>query len=289
MENGLATIFKHPALPDYFQAVPGVSTQTPLPDIPSIVPAYEAGKVLTFPDLRFDIDFDFWESVPTDQYPELKKLGSIATPDRNGVDTALDKHFTRGGIPLALQEAIRPQIRKFYDVALPIYDRLFSGYSFTARRSAWRLNLIHNEDMHTDTYADEYPQHFARMFINLDRQPRIWQTSWAVDDMIQRFGDRIPRDRLATSSRANVWKEIKNAAFGPTAQWWDDQPRHVLYFDPGEAWIVDSRQVSHQIFYGRRAVSIDFWVDPASMQNPDRHYLNITDAFRERTLGFKVA
>lgn len=285
----MGTIFKHPQLPDYFHEVPGLDVQTPLSEVASIIDPYEAGKVITFPDLRFDIDFDFWESIPTDQYPELKKISSFASSDPAGPDRLLDKHFGRAGVPAELEGKLRSEIKKFYGVALPLYERLFSGYNFTQRRVTWRLNLIHNEDMHVDTYANEYPDHFARMFVNLDRQPRIWQTSWSINEMIERYGDRIPQERLASCSRAQAWKEIKNATFGPTAQWWDSEPRHVLYFDPGEAWIVDSRQVAHQIFYGRRAVSIDFWVDQFSMRRPDRHYLNITDALRQSILSAEAA
>ena len=51
--------------------------------------------------------------------------------------------------------------------------------------------------------------------------------------------------------------------------------------DPGDVWIVDSRQIAHQIFYGRRALSIDFSVKRESMENPDRHYLSFVDRFRE--------
>lgn len=281
----MGAIFKNPQLPDYFHEVPGVTVGSPPENVPSIVAPYETGKVITFPNLKLDIDFDFWESVPTDAYPDLKKFSSFASADPTAPDALLDKHMARAALPSDLEAQIRPQIQKFYADILPIYERLFAGYKFNQRRVTWRLNLIHNEDMHVDTYADEYPDHFARMFINLDRQPRIWQTSWSIDEMIERYGDRIPQEKLASCSRAQTWKENKNATFGPTAQWWDAEPRHVAYFDPGEAWIVDSRQVAHQIFYGRRAVSIDFWVDQSSMQNPDRHYLNITDAFRQSILG----
>lgn len=280
----MGTIFKHPSLPDYFHEVRGLTHDTAPADISSVIAPYESGKVITFPDLKLDIDFDFWESVPTDAFPELKKFSSFASADPNASDTLLDKHMARAALPSDLEGQLRPQIKRFYTEVLPIYERVFAGYKFKQRRVTWRLNLIQNEDMHVDTYADEYPDHFARMFINLDRQPRIWQTSWPIDDMIRLYGDRISRDKLETCSRAQTWKEIKNAAFGPTSQWWDSEPRHVVYFDPGEAWIVDSRQVAHQIFYGRRAVSIDFWVDPSTMQQPDRHYLNITDAFRQSAL-----
>ena len=68
-------------------------------------------------------------------------------------------------------------------------------------------------------------------------------------------------------------------------KWWDTQPRHVAYFAPGDIWIVDSRQIAHQIFYGRRALSIDFSVPKSAMLDPSRHYLSFVDQFRARLMS----
>ena len=149
----------------------------------------------------------------------------------------------------------------------------------------WRLNTILNENMHVDQYSDEIEQHFARMFVNLDSQPRIWQTSWTADDMVRNQRGKIPPRFLEGKTRGQIWSELSALTFGRDArEWWDDQPRHVAYFDPGDVWIVDSRQIAHQIFYGRRALSIDFLVEKESMKNPDRHYLEIAARYRRENL-----
>ena len=59
----------------------------------------------------------------------------------------------------------------------------------------------------------------------------------------------------------------------------------MIYFDPGDIWIVDSRLISHQIFYGRRAISIDFFVEPASMLNSSKHYLALAKKYRSDRLA----
>ena len=285
----MATIFKNPDLTDYFVEMPDVTAETPLDAIPSVIEAYEAGKVIYFPNLKFDIDFEFWEHLPTDKYPNLKKISSLATADPNEHDSILDRHLAKAGLPPELEASIRPQVRRFYDKMVPIYERLFGDYRFTVRRATWRLNTIHNEDMHVDTYAQEFEEHFARMFINLDRQPRIWTTSFTIDEIMKKFGPDVSRDVLKGGTRAQVWKELNRAAFGPSHVWWDNQPRHVVYFDPGDVWIVDSRQVAHQIFYGRRAVSVDFFVDKGSMKAPDKHYLQIASDFQKRSATLSAA
>lgn len=285
----MATIFRNPDLTDYFLEIPEVTIGTPLEDIRPITEAYESGKVIYFPNLKFDIDFNFWENIPTDQYPDLKKISSLAAANAAGADNILERHLARAAVPEELSVQIRPQLRKFYERAIPIYERLFADYTFTVRRATWRLNTIHNEDMHIDTYAQEFEDHFARMFINLDRQPRIWTTSFTIDEIMERFGASAAPKVIKSGTRAQVWKELNKIAFGPQHVWWDNQPRHVIYFDPGDVWIVDSRQVSHQIFYGRRAVSVDFFVNPATMLNPEKHYLRIAENFQERARVKHVA
>jgi hypothetical protein len=123
------------------------------------------------------------------------------------------------------------------------------------------------------------------MFINLDNQPRIWHTSWRIQDVFERFADSIQSAELATMSDAELWNALRYRNFGADPkEWWDAQPRHVIFLDPGDVWIVDSRQVAHQIFYGRRCLTIDFTVDRASMIDPTRHYLGLVQDFRRMRL-----
>jgi len=90
---------------------------------------------------------------------------------------------------------------------------------------------------------------------------------------------------LKTAKASELWIHLNRLVFGgSTSVWWDEQPRHVAYFEPGDVWAVDSRQIAHQIFYGRRAVSIDFFVDKESMGDPNRHYLSMVENFRAREL-----
>jgi len=104
--------------------------------------------------------------------------------------------------------------------------------------------------------------------------------------MFEHFGKKIDMKIYETGTRAQIWMELNKVAFGGLSKvWWDQQPRHVIYFAPGDVWAVDSRQVAHQIFYGRRALSVDFVVDVDSMKNPTKHYLNLAEDFRQRALS----
>ena len=286
----MSVIYKHPKLTDYFRKS-GVTASTPRAEIGSIIRPYENGQVLQFPNLDFGIDHDFWAGLKTDDLARLKKLSSSPSADDPSHDPVLDRRLAEANVPGGLKRKLRREITRLYERALPVYEALFSGYRFTRRQVVWRLNTIHNENMHVDTYTEHYEDHFARLFINLDDQPRIWMTSWTLEQMYGQFGGHLSREMLYAGPLNEIHSAINAATFGGRSTvWWDKQPRHVAYFDPGDVWAVDSRQVAHQIFYGRRAVSIDFFVDRDSMWKPKRHYLHTAARFRSRTLkGPKTA
>ncbi len=281
----MAIIYKHPALTDYFATV-GVRATSPASEIPSICKPYELGRVIDFPKLDLKIDHAFWAALPTDQISRLKKLSSSPGAGDLSHDPLLERRLAEAHLPAGLKRRLKKEIVRLYERVLPVYEALFAGYRFTRRQVVWRLNTIHNENLHVDTYAAAHTDHFARMFINLDDQPRIWMTSWSLAELYARFGERIPRDLVEQSTPNQLHAAINQAAFGGRSTvWWDSQPRHVVYFQPGDVWSVDSRQVAHQIFYGRRAVSIDFFVEPDSMIKRKRHYLNFARLYRAGLLG----
>lgn len=270
-------LFLNPNLPDYFLSAPEVTSAA---DARSYVDEYEAANVISFPNLKIGIDHEFWANLNTDKYPTLKKFGI----DLNATSDNLEQHrryLISGGLDGALTDAICQQMEAIYRVLLPAYKAIFADYAFDRRKVMWRLNTIMAENMHVDTYKVEVEHHFARMFVNLDTQPRIWHTSWRIADMVRQAEGRIPPDQMESLSRGEVWGTLNTTFFGKSSrQWWDDQPRHIAFFNPGDIWIVDSRQISHQIFYGRRALSIDFYVPKERMKNPDLHYLSIAEQFR---------
>jgi hypothetical protein len=288
-EVRVAEIFKHPNLPDYFIAAHEVTSAE---TARSFVPEYEEAKVVTFPNLKLDIDHQFWASLDTDKHPSLKKFVAYLDATDQCAPERQVRQLVKHGLNVDLATAVFDQFRRLLRDLLPLYRAVFHGYHFDEDRKkvVWRLNTIMNENMHVDAYKEENENHFARMFINLDLHPRIWQTSWPIDCMISRLGNKITAKSLEGKSRGDIWMDVTNATFGNSVkQWWDDEPRHVAYFDPGDIWIVDSRQISHQIFYGRRALSIDFSMPKRAMRNPGRHYLQIADQFRSNLLSDEYA
>jgi hypothetical protein len=284
----MAIIKRNPNLPDYFVEVPGVRVSSASASIQSIVSQYEDAKVLSFPDLKPEIDGDFWGSLDTTSFPALKKLVTVSSLENDPKRDAEDqiRRIQKAGIETKIATAVSRQMSSVLDQVLPVYRKLFAGYRFTRGQVTWRLNEIYAENLHIDTYREPLPNHFARMFINLDTQPRIWHTSWRAREIIRIAKDRISTRDFEKLSPNDLWGAINRSVFGKTTkEWWDDQPRHIAFFHPGDIWAVDSRLVAHQIFYGRRAVSIDFFVDPESMLSREKHYLRLAESARADALA----
>jgi hypothetical protein len=281
----MATIFKNPKLTDYFQVVEDVTAQTPVETIPSYVDAYEAGKVLYFKNLKFDIDFNFWANIETEKYEGLKKMLCYVDTDTQG--ELITKALRKAESPPDLSAALAQNMSALFAQVMPIYYRIFDGYQYPIKRAVFRLKETLNENLHFDTYKDTevFPDHFARMFINLDTQPRIWHTSYTVDEIYEKFGRNVPKRFVDDATANRFWRELNHAAFGKGHEWWDGSPRHIIYFEPGDVWVVDSRQISHQIYYGRRAISIDFVVARDTMRDQSRHYLTLAEKYREGVRG----
>lgn len=276
----MAQLFVNPKLPDYFRSAPEVSLTEPAR---SYVEEYEDAKVVVFPNLKDAIDCDFWAGLDTETYPELKKFSPILAPELDSEQQRreLKKALTVKGVDKPIAHDVSAQFKRLYERLIPVYQSVFADYMFDRRKIMLRLNTIMAENMHVDTYKKENDLHFARMFVNLDTQPRIWHTSWRVQDMVEKAAGSVPPEQLKGLNRGQVWSRLNAAFFGQNSrEWWDEQPRHIAFFAPGDVWIVDSRQVAHQIFYGRRALSIDFSVPKTEMRDPSLHYLEIAERFR---------
>jgi hypothetical protein len=262
----MPVVFKNPNLTDYFVEHGDASPLTA---------SYEDAKVIALPNLRPIIDHDFWAELPVDEYPGVKKA-----PGQADGGATLRGSLRNAGVPEGIASAVHAHAERLLEQVLPVYEQLFAGYRFVRRKIVWRLNAIMNENMHVDAYREPVRDHFARLFINLDNQPRIWNTSYSLPQLYERFGKEAVRRLGASITPEGLHGMLNVLAFGKTArEWWDTQPRHVAYFQPGDCWAVESRTVAHQIFYGRRAVSIDFFVDPKTMVFPERHYLAVAERF----------
>ena len=280
----MATIFKHPELHDHIGSVGAVRPHTPPEEIPCVTPQYEAARLVHPRRLKLEIDHALWASLPIDGPVELR-----AAPAVDGSDRVLEASLARSGLPAPLQRRLRKEIGHILRQALPRHAALFAGYRRLRPQIVFRLGESHGENLRLDT-AGGVRGHHAAMFINLDDQPLILGLGPQLEVVLQQHGPSLAPALWAAAPGEVVLKALNQAAFGSGREaWCEQQPRHLIYFDPGEVWLMDGRQVSHQTIHGRRLLCLDFEVDAASMRKKARHYLAMIDAFRGRMIRDAVS
>ncbi len=270
----MAVIFKHPDLADYLGSVgAGVRADAPIETIPSLAPQFEAGRLAQFRKLRFRIDHAFWTR------PELAGLGELSwTPGHDGV-------IAPPGIDPGLAQRVQIEAEGILAQASTLHAALFAHYRLGPRRIRLQLGARRGEGLALAVPPEGSAQH-APLFINLDDQPRIVAFGPQLEGLLERFGPALPAALWAGGSAEAVMAALNQAALaGAGSAWEADQPRHLIYFEPGDVWTIDGRQSSRQVVHGRRLLCIDAEVDPAGMRRPERHYLAMVEAFRTRLLA----
>jgi hypothetical protein len=294
----MARLFKHKDVEDYFVTF-DYATKDPA-ELAKIVKLYEAGKVIVLENARLDFDRDFIGSVELPNEDPFKKFKSVRfvkeyfesgaahgfmnrlrqRPPSNQMAASLLERVFRGDKQRLRHFA--EQIRSVNQQLVAIVNRLFPSYRYLTMPLTWRLAETLNENLHFDTYKEDLPDHHLRLFVNLDSTQRIWHTSMTLETALQEHLGLLDPEFVRTATAGRILHDLNLAIFGG----WDvagrdGRPRHISFFGPGEIWLVDSRKISHQILYGRRAISTDFAVDVASMDDPSTHYYAVVERYRK--------
>ncbi len=146
--------------------------------------------------------------------------------------------------------------------------RLLGNLTVGTKIMVTRFSETRMENLHYDLDADSDDHEAFRLYINLDSSPRIWSTSYRATRLFREGGERLlgginPKERSEI-----ILKRAVGRAFGGWNQRATERraPRHQVYFDPGDVWIVDGRSVSHQVTTGHRVLSI--YVKMPHVDNP---------------------
>jgi hypothetical protein len=282
----MARLFIHKDIENYFHVFDAAAND-PQQEA-SVVKLYEAGKVILLQGLRVEYDAAFLASV---EFPSgvkaLKKFKSVSF---------VKDYFERGAFPEELLDQcfkadrgrlryFAEQVRGLNDQLTRIAKRFFPGYRHISPRITWRLTETLNENLHFDVYNDDLPDHHLRLFVNLDVVPRIWHTSFTLEHALANHLEALDPDFIRTATPGRICWDLCFAIFGGLeVAGREGAPKHIGFFDPGDVWLVDSRKISHQIFFGRRAVSTEFAVAVDSMDDPSSHYYALVERYRKRFL-----
>lgn len=279
-------IFRAPEVEDYITSYDlSGAARHDRPTLDAILRDYEDGKCVVLQGLGLKFDSAFFAGLQLANNRTAKKLKSRA--DAAG---EIDMRALRKSLDQCTQDpravtTFAVQADRIARQVMPVMESIFP-YAFYERRVTWRMLETIHEDLHLDAYAEDRSEQAARMFVNLDTVPRIWHTSHRLDHLLDLYGDRLSDVELADFSPGRIVSSLSERVYGgvPNAGR-DGQPRHTIFFQPGDIWLVDSRKVSHQIFYGRRAISVDLFAPASTMLDPDKHYFAQVEAYRARRIN----
>lgn len=230
-------LFLDPRLPDYFtQLEAGESGLDAFLD--------ERIGVVKGADLSA-LDLGYLSAVTLPQTWEMKKLqvGKVLS----------------GELPVDVPdpERFREQMRALQSVVAPMIASLLPGV-VTKPGLVVRFTEARMENLHYDTDPGSDDHESFRLYVNLDRSPRIWATSYQLTDLIRRGGRQLIGGVDPAGTSESLLKRITTRAFGGWHQRATERnaPRHMAFFDPGDVWFVDGRSIAHQVVTGSRVLSV---------------------------------
>jgi len=301
----LASVVKHPELADYIQYM----TLDEIAARPKgVMDLFEDGTLIIIKDFRLPFDFGAIEALDNrlDQIEDqklrrkLKKLEATAFFDgKSPVTTRLpgSLHTTlRFEEPLrqglfdtlcrgdqAIFENARRALKSAHDDLNRIFQTCFPQYRPTRLISSLRLTETLFENLHWDNHSIDDDFHQARVFCNIDRRKRVWNVGHRCVEYLESIYEEHDLGRFAGRDPNLMLNYVAGDVLGGTREIWkDNRPRHSIAFDPGEVWLGESRMISHQIWYGERAMVYMWFVDLHSMDEPRKRFNARVEALHER-------
>ena len=117
-----------------------------------------------------------------------------------------------------------------------------------------RLSETRMENLHYDLDRSSDDHEAFRLYINLDKAPRLWATSYQMTELIRQGGERLLNGVDTELPAETILKRVATRAYGGWNQRATERvsPRHLVYVDPGDIFLIDGRSVSHQVLTGHR-------------------------------------
>ncbi|MGJ7496117.1 Kdo hydroxylase family protein [Variovorax sp. RT4R15] len=270
------------------------------------IAALEAGKVLYFPHLGFEL-------LPSEQ--KLLDPALLAEGVRNiSLDVAASGESKLKGVAgdEAAQQAAAAMIGRFRSQARQLIDGLLPHYSPSLRMAptsfrpaqvesrvqSWRAD---DRRLHVDSFPSRpnYGERILRVFTNLNPQgaPRVWRVGEPFETVAQRFLPRAkPYSRLqARLLRAlRVTKSLRSEydhlmlqlhdAMKSDLDYQKTSEQETVPFPSGSVWVCFSDQTSHAVMSGQFMAEQTLHLPAASQYNPSASPLAILSRLTGRTL-----
>lgn len=270
--------------------------------ISGLVPALEAGKVLFFPELRFELT------------PEEAKLLRADVRDEKSRNISLRNDGVLAGAALQGEEHARlaGMIGRFRTQACALIDAIAPAYQpslrlaptsyrptqVESRVQSWRAD---DRRLHVDAFPSRpnRGERILRVFTNLNPngEPRTWRVGESFEDIARRF---VPRAKpyVAWQAKAlkalHVTKSLRTEYDHLMLQLHDGMksdmdyqrtsPQVTMPFPPGATWVCYSDQASHAVMSGQFMMEQTLHLPAEAQVDPTASPL----AILERQLGHKL-
>ncbi len=203
------------------------------------------------------LDLDFLSNLSFPQTWEFKKLNvaDILVPSGAHVTELVLQQGFHG--ERASYARFLEQMQHLQDVVQELLGAILPRRP-DALLTLTRFSETRMENLHFDIDQASDDHEGFRLYINLDRAPRIWATSYQMGELVRQGGRRLIQGIDAAAPAETLVKRVTTRAYGGWNQRATERiaPRHLVYIEPGDIFVIDGRSVSHQVMSGHRVFTL---------------------------------
>ena len=268
------------------------------------IAALEAGKVLYFPRLAFELlDGEDALLTPALLSPDVRNISLDANGQIKGVVGGADVQRAAA----AMVGRFRAQAQQLVHGLLPQYTAALR-YAPTSYRPAqvesrvqsWRAD---DRRMHVDSFPSRpnYGERILRVFTNANPhgKPRVWRVGEPFEDVARRF---LPRAKPYSRWQAKVLHKLRvtkslrseydhlmlqlHDGMKSDLDYQKNAPQQSVPFPPGSVWVwvCFSDQTSHAVESGQYMLEQTLHLPASRQYNPETSPLAILRRLTGRTL-----
>ena len=266
------------------------------------IAALEAGKVLYFPRLAFELlDGEDALLTPALLSPDVRNISLDANGQIKGVVGGADVQRAAAAMVgrfRAQAQQLVQGLRPHYTEALRYAPTSYRPAQVESRVQSWRAD---DRRMHVDSFPSRpnYGERILRVFTNANPhgKPRVWRVGEPFEDVARRF---LPRAKPYSRWQAKVLHKLRvtkslrseydhlmlqlHDGMKSDLDYQKNAPQQSVAFPPGSVWVCFSDQTSHAVESGQYMLEQTLHLPPARQYNPDASPLAILRRLTGRAL-----
>ena len=225
---------------------------------------YETNRLVVVDDVVPDVKpFQEFSAPPGRKYKKLK------------LNSGMHPKFLNGMEPKQKLKILAKRLGEAYHSLMGVVD--LWGYKPDLKLITARFQVSKGEGLHIDEYSPFQLRRAAlTVYLNLDDEPRIWDTSHSMDELIKNEEfikkTKVDRDRLRFELGKLINRPLSKEPF----------PRTRIELAPGSAIITNGATVAHEIVFGRRMLAMSLCFKIKQLDDDSGSYLRIIKRFSKK-------